>query len=334
MKPSFRNPSGFTLVEMIVAVAISVAIAAVLISVATTALGVWNRSNARWATAAVANAVLDQVQSDLTSATFQSTGGTELAVQILWDADSKRGWDIVSSRFPKPRDSDKKHVVVTDSDITKCRFGAGGSWLRLFVGTSGDTTKGSNPDSAENRGVVRAVSYQIVRRYQTGERKELAYLLLRAEAGDWETFDEGYDFDEGEYANVTNPSGDLGEVGNLRKPNLVQALADHVADFGVRFYSVEGGRLVPQFPASGGAWSDLPDAEFHVQLSPGGVSATPVPAVAEVMVRLITEEGVQKLRLYENPPSGISASGVQWWDIVEQHSHVYMRRFWIGNRGP
>jgi prepilin-type N-terminal cleavage/methylation domain-containing protein len=55
--------------------------------------------------------------------------------------------------------------------------------------------------------------------------------------------------------------------------------------------------------------------------------STAAPDVVEIMVRVLTDEGVTQLALFENPPSGyVAPPGTTWWDIVLKNSKVYTRR--------
>lgn len=310
--------SAFTLLELLVAITISAALAGLLLLVSMNALNVWNRSNGRWATAAIASAALDQIEADLTSAVFRSSGGAELAVGVLTTTGNSGIW-VNPPNFSKPTDG--QSLSLQENDIALCRFGVAGTWLRFFVGSSMTTA---------DRASVRAVGYQIVRRAQTtSSGAEASFLLHRAIVTDANTMKEGYDITQGLYATA---SGTEGAAGNLIRPNINQVIADNVVDFGVRFYTSQGGRLVPLYPASGGTWSNS-ISPYFVRVNPGAASATPVPDVVEVMIRVLTEEGVQQLRLYENPPSGF-VSNQTWWQLVERYSHVYVRRIPIVSRGP
>jgi hypothetical protein len=109
------------------------------------------------------------------------------------------------------------------------------------------------------------------------------------------------------------------------RPPLDTVLADHVVDFGVRFFRYDSVELKPLFPAtSSGEWSNS-ELSHLVRLGPLGSTETAKPDVVEVMVRVLTEEGVRLLRNYENPPAGYVRSGT-WWDIAERNSHVFTRR--------
>jgi hypothetical protein len=134
-------------------------------------------------------------------------------------------------------------------------------------------------------------------------------------------------------------------------------------DFGVRFWrrNPATGQNVLLFPADANALPDNSALGFAVTMDPpatvtalGGAATTipfagpdltvagfntsgeqnvGFPDYAEVMVRILTDEGARLLSAYENGDSAAPGSGgaaptddekdTFWWALVEQHSVVY-----------
>lgn len=298
----------FTLIELLVAVTVGALIVALLVAVATSATTLWSRASGRISTAATARAVLDQIESDLQCAVFREDGNVWLAATVLTATNNSGIW--VTSTSSRPT---SESLELTDPSIEENRFGVAGTWLRLFTDVGGQRTAN-----------LRAVAYQIVRRGQsTASGAEVGYLLFRSVVTDANTFTAGYNFDPvaGGY---TSASATSGNAGNVLRPPLDTVLADHVVDFGVRFFRYDTSGLQPLFPAVNGVWTNNELSHF-VRLGPAGNSETAKPDVVEVMVRVLTEDGVRLLRNFENPPAGYVPSST-WWDIVNRNSHVYSRR--------
>lgn len=311
MKASIVKPqAAFTLLELLVAATITVAIVAMLLLVAQTTLKTWQVANGRWGTSGVALPALDLIERDLKSAVMSGDNVTSLAVTILQNTSNSGIWET-PSRFPKPTSD----VRISDT-ITECRFGAT-AWLRFFAGTS--ATIGN-----QNRAMVRAVSYQIVRRPLSGTAGEATYMLFRGHVNEANTLVAGSDILAIAYdgQNATD-----GNSGNVRRPNANHVIADNVVDFGVRFYARRAERLVPIFPAQGEAWSSsVLNFEWRSDLP---TDSTPV--LAEVMIRVLTEDGVQRLRAFEDSSRSVTVPS-DWWEFVEANSHAYVRRVWMMNQ--
>lgn len=306
-----RRDSGraFTLIELLVAVGIGALLVALLVSVAFAATDLSTRAVGRISTAAVARAVLDQIETDLEGAVFREDGNVWMAATVLTTTGNSGVWASTTSGRAAA-DS----LVLTETAIANDRFGAAGVWLRFFTDGGGRSTAN-----------LRAVAYQIVRRAQSSAAgAEVSYLLFRSVVSDANTFAAGYNLDPtaGGYRTA---SATAGNAGNVLRPPLDTVLADHVVDFGVRFFRHDTAALRPLFPAtSAGDWTDGELAHL-VRLGDSGTAETARPDAVEIMIRVLTDEGVRQLRNYERPPAGYNRTGA-WWDIVMQHSHVYSRR--------
>jgi len=141
-------------------------------------------------------------------------------------------------------------------------------------------------------------------------------MLFRSVVTEENTMKDGYDLSAGEYM---IGSGTFGAAGNVIRPTLTHVIADHVVDFGIRFYRVQGTDQIPYWPATGGSWSNTVTT---LRLRP---AAEEVPTMAEVAIWVLTDEGIEQLRLHENQPVGFEPID-DWWGLVDRYAHVYVRR--------
>jgi hypothetical protein len=103
-------------------------------------------------------------------------------------------------------------------------------------------------------------------------------------------------------------------------PNTTSdVIATNVVDFGVWLYTRDNnGDLVRVFPASG--------RTSHV-----ANSVLTSPVVADVTIRILTEEGARRIEALETglnvkrPPT-MATDAEWWWSVVEANSHVVARR--------
>lgn len=316
---------GFTLVEVLVASAITVLLAAVVLGVVTSTLRLWVRAQARFASDVEAMLVLDQLERDLQAACGQASGRTWLAADIANAAATlaKHGW-LISGRM-KPAGGVSQRFVpqATGSatpSISEARFGLSGVWLRFLtvnVETRTDTNPGSLP-------VV--VAYQICRRPVSGDvtvsnAAPVRYALFRSAVKSDETFATGLDVSAAGYASASTAPPGTRRPPTVMNPAKVDVLATGVVDFGVWLHARgAGGELVRLFPAS-------PTNGTYA-----ASGATDTPVVADVMLRVLTEEGARLVSAIEAGAAGLvrpveyGTDDEWWWGTVMAHSRVYVRR--------
>ena len=296
MKRIRSHLRGFTLLELLLALAGSAALVVLLLVVARNALDLWATSSRNLRQSVQADAILDRVQADLETALFRRDDAVWLAATVLTDGSLSGWWSAAPGGKPVGASLDLAPV-----DITQCRFGIGGVWLRCFIPSRQDGSTG-----------VRAVGYQLVRREAFVGSGETAYLLHRAEVSASNTFSAGYNLDpvSGGYR---QRNATPGHPGNLIRPPLSSVIGDHVVDFGLRLYRQEHDRLERVFPVDGG-----PE---YLATSAG----ERWPRIAEIMIRLLDDTGVRRLAAIESGADPAAAE-VSWWDVVERHSRVYVRR--------
>ncbi len=321
-----RPAEGFTLLELLVAVIITLVLAGLMLAVVTNTLNLWHRTQDNFSTSIQARLTLDMVERDLQAAVFRKDGRTWLAVDVINNAGSltTHGW-LVPTKLIKPATADGQRLVpATTGDtplIGDARFGLSGAWLRFI--TTNVESEGSLPI---------AVSYQIARRPLSGpivatNQADVRYTLFRAAVSTDNTFATGNDVTTG-YGNGSVAPAASRNQATLTNPNSGDALATNVVDFGVWLYvrdAVTGG-LRRIFPADN---SDL----IHAAQDTGAAAdANRFPEVADVMVRIVTEQGATLLAEIESGsgrvmrPANYATDAEWWWAVVEANSRVCTRR--------
>jgi len=299
-----RSRRAFTVIELMVAAAITIVLAGLMITVVVNVLNGWNRSHGAITTESAARLVLDQLSSDLSSAVIRRDGGVWLAASAVDNNNTVSGWiDGVQNSKPSSLDASATRAELADeSSLENSRFGKAGVWLRLITAAPTKHRKASEPVAPV------AVSYQLIRRRPNPANVDSAahYILFRTEVSPTDTFAGGY--------NLT-PGSEPAYLTTLTSPDAEDIIADNVIDLGVWFYSRDtNGSLVRVYPLdSAGSYVGFPNATLQV------------PIAADVMIRVLTPEGARLLAAFED---GLLTTG-NWWDIAETNSRVFTRRVQI-----
>ncbi len=322
----------FTLLELLVAVTITLVLAGLMLAVVTGTLNLWARTQDEFATSAQARLALDLVERDLHAAVFRQDGGTWLAVDVsnAPAALANHGWLL--SAATKPATSESQRLLPDPPAggaprIADARSGLSGAWLR-FVTT--------NVESGGSLPVV--VAYQIARRpvsgaITTASPAEVRYELFRSAVSADKTFTGGNDVTAPGYASASPTPAATRASATVTNPSNADVLAVNVVDFGVWLYvrdATNGLRRI--FPADN---SDTAHAAHDTGSAPDG---TRFPEVADVMVRLLTERGATLLAEIESGagrvtrPPAYASDAEWWWAVVEANSRVYVRRVEVKGR--
>ena len=317
------NRRAFTLIELLVAMGLSMAIIAVLAILVGRCSEAWAQAPGRLVPQTQARAALDQFEADLQCAFVCGDGEAWLAVRMRERAGDVPLWDGTGEvgRQKPPALSLRQGGEAIAQD----RFGVGGCWLRFFA---------ARRMAEQSAGVPVAVGYQILRRRLSGT-SEPRYYLHRAEvrpvrdavgAGVWES---GYALAVSDTSPYMRPgSGNAGAEGDpvtLSSPGaLGTLLADSVVDFGVRLFARDG---------TGGLRLVYPQSDACAEYLAGSREEMPWPVEAELMLRVLTPEGVALVANIEASPSRVGARPAAyasdaewWWAVVERHSRVHVRR--------
>jgi prepilin-type N-terminal cleavage/methylation domain-containing protein len=324
-----RSIRGFTLLELLVAVTITLVIAGLMLAVPANVLNLWRRSQASQTQAATARQVFDLLEQDLQAAIWRHDANRWLAADILDSPGSlaNHGW-LLGPGLMKPANGGSllplpAQEVGGEGLLQNARFGLSGSWLR-FVTTNVESG-GSLPT---------VVAYQIARRPVTGDAlatnpAAVRYSLYRSAVSNTETFATGYDVTSSGYASSTNNPTSASSTAyraarNVMNPSHANLLGSNVVDFGCWLYVRNPDRTLWRiYPSGTGDTS-------HQAVGNSSASDTRYPEVVDLMIRILTEEGATLLEAIESgrvprPPS-YGTDAEWWWGVVEANSRVFTRR--------
>jgi len=348
-----RRRRAFTLIEVLVASGVTVLLVGFIVVIVSNVSNFWTRSSGSLTAGSQARYALDQLTLDLQSALYRDDGGTWLAATISANTSTSGFWDTRNALVVKPTnmnaDGSLRAVPAIDPDTRipnpvgansaiSPRFGQAGMWLRFFT-----TKRGAN--SAADLATISApvaVGWQIVRRPASVRvgNLDIRYFLHRAEVRATTistspgTLQSGYSIVAPAYTTgvgTSNNSGvTSGDPRGVQVPGGVASdyaiIGENVIDFGVRLFirDPSGPELVAIFPLTNAA-------ESHFAANPPRVGAisTQFPEVADVMIRVLTDEGARLIATFEagrlTAPTGRS-NAQYWWDLALANSKVYSRR--------
>jgi len=331
-----RAVAAFTILELLVALAITLVMAGLMLAVTMNTMGLWRRQQAIHTGAASARQVLDLIERDLQTAIFRRDANRWLAADILdtGPALANHGW-LVSGLTKPAGGGSLLPLPPPDAGgvarIEAARFGLSGVWLR-FVATNVESG-GSLPT---------VVAYQVARRPVTGDAvasnpAPIRYNLYRSAVSDTDTLANGYDVTSSAYNSTSNtPTSALStayrQPRNVTNPSHANLLASNVVDFGCWLYARDStGELVRIFPATAGDSS-------HQAVGQSFAHDSRFPEVADVMLRLLSEEGATLVEAMESGrvvrPSSYPSDAAWWWAVVEANSAVFTRRIEIKGTAP
>lgn len=332
MRTHRHIPRGFTVIELLVAAVITVGLSAVLISVISSSLQIYSRTQNALTTNVQSKLIFDLLERDIQAAVYREAEETLLAADIINSSAQlgNHGWRTDNGVMkPSTQESLRPlgdNISATDG-IRSARFGVSGVWLR-FVTTNVESN-GSLP-------IV--VAYQIARRPIAGDitgtnQAAIRYTLFRSAVSAEKTFEQGYSVTAAGYGSSDPlPSYNARIPSTITNPSNFDALADNVVDFGIWMYrSSDSGMLDLIYPTSGGV--------THRALGQfGTVGFNRYPDVIDVMVRILREDAAAQLENMEKGliirPSEYANDAKWWWAIVEANSDVFVRRFRVGKDMP
>ncbi len=341
MKPkrdtASKHRRGFTLVELLVASAVTVVLAGLVVAMLAHMTRTWARASGGLAARQQAALALDLVARDLGSVVVRADGRAWLAATVQGDQSGSgdTGGSLADwtspERKPPTVPGRSLRLAPRSGRLEDCRFGMAGVWLR-FVAQVPDAN-----DGVANASAPRVVAYQIVRRpVAAGAGARCRYGLFRSEVRPYadaeparsrSTFVVGHDVFAPAY-NSTAGGWNLGDAGTVRRPRRDHLLANDVIDFGVRFLRRDAatGRESVLFPVGDGNLGfAATSVAGRLTVNPevdGAAMTYGFPTAAEVFVRVLTEEGA---RLVEAMEEGRSAP-TDWWALAEANSIVMTRR--------
>jgi type II secretory pathway pseudopilin PulG len=337
-----RRFHAFTLIELLAAASITALIGSLILMVTGHMLAAWSRTSGQLGAEAQARIALDVLSLDLQSALYRDDSRVWLSVEVLDHTGNSGRW--VSSSRQKPAGAANASLLLATPSVADARFGQAGVALRFFTSARGLNDATSSDRTASTASAPCAVAYQIIRRRPganpagTDEKYLLHRALVRpAQAGTRPgTLETGFDLDPaagtGGYlspdsANDGTQPGDPFSLDHPDNPECI--LAENVIDFGLYLYRrAEGGDLERIFPL------DENDRSHLARAPASGTEATErFPAVIDVMVRVLTEEGARRVAQLESGSGPPGKRPVQyrsdaewWWGLAGANSRVFTRR--------
>src|SRR5882724_494018 len=325
--PGAKRTRGITLVEVLVAAAVTLLLAGLLLAVASNLLIAWGRATGSLEAEGQADIVLDQLARDLEATVSRADAQAWFVATVQNDQSGAGDAGMTNEDWPtgaKPGGLGSLLLEPGSGELADAHFGQAGVWLRFF------TTQPDANDQPANRSVPRAVAYQLVRRRNGGQ---YVYQLYRSQvrpSGASSTFGAGYSLFAPAY---TTPSGVAQNPGNVRRPNAQYLIGNNIIDFGMRVWAraTDGSRVLV-FP-SGIAGGHSLVATTDSTTTPIGYAGKPVtrtfPATIDIMVRVLSPDGKTAISNLEagftQPPPNASAADF-WWRVAEAHSSVFVRR--------
>ncbi len=325
---TIRTKNAFTLIELIVSLAITSVIAFFVFSFAASLANLWRNTESGVDTELDAQIALDRIAMDLESAVFQErvdADGNPVPMfalsAIAKDAADPYRYDF-SDRWEGIADSARPAAWHFDPKLH--RYGWAGSWLRFFTAAPS----------------FNAVGYQLIRRPAFSDSKVDRYLLHRSIVQQDYTLDAGFDITSSRYSKDSALYEELEKTESspyaLQSPWVSSVILEDVVDFGLRLYvfdenfpgtddSPRGLRLI--FPADSNGKLSSSDKE-HVADSLSGTNyASRYPEVMEVFLRVLDDVGSDLLARLEDGEDVLS-----YEEILEKHSRFYRRMIRLPGR--
>lgn len=327
----------FTLLELLVAVAITLLLAGLMVAVTANVTSLWRRQQAATTQAIAARQVLDQLERDLQAAVHRRDDQRWLAVDLLEDAAAltNHGWLLGAGPTKPGGGGSLRPLPPADSrgvrHLEAARFGLSGAWLR-FVST--------NTESGASLPTV--IAWQVARRPVTGNPvatnpAPVRYSLYRSAVAPDEALAAGWDVLAPAYGSTSNTPSSATSTAyrqprNVTNPSHANLIASNVVDFGCWLYArAPDGDLVRIYPASEGDRSD-----YAIGQSTANDSRFPV--VADILVRILSEEGAAQIEAMETGrvqrPAEFATDAAWWWSVVEANSAVFTRRIEVMGVAP
>ncbi len=304
-----RSAQAFTLIEMVVALAVTAVIGYFFISIGRDFVRAWDNFGDAVSRETEARAALDLIAKDFESAYFQEGSDHMLAVDVLPDnGNASSDWEV----GPVERPSSSGY------DTANHEYGWAGCWVRLFTSTPS----------------LKTVGYQIIRttiRDSVGTPRYMLYRNMTLTRDVVDNIESGLV----DALDLTGSNALYDVSGGVVNPTRSNILAVNVVDFGVRLYvyepdptsdpsdvdAPEGLRLI--FPADGSSrlQDPIPGSGAHRGSTFLGTNYSDrYPDVVEVFMRVLDENGADALSEMEE-----SGDNAQWEEIVAKNSKLYRR---------
>ncbi|HVU16561.1 MAG TPA: prepilin-type N-terminal cleavage/methylation domain-containing protein [Candidatus Didemnitutus sp.] len=301
--PVGRGSSGFTITELLVAMGITLILAALVLAVVVRTGDVARRVSDSLTLSSRTQQVCDRIESDCQCVLRRRDANTWLTAQTRDNSTDLRdrfGWslDVPTGGTIKPAGPISLDALA-EADTRggrpgEARFGMGG--CRLCLVALGSDAR------------PHLITCQIQRRKISDAAS--GYFLMRSDTP---------------LSLNRPPAIDDDSVEASEAPGRADILAEGVVDFGVWLgrrdtSSRDGVRCV--YPRSA-----TDTDSFSCNGAPGSDYAGRNPDCVDIIVRFLTSEGIQKLSAFEAGQGRRQAgSDTDWWNLVRAHSTVVVRR--------
>lgn len=320
-----HSDKGFTLIELIVSLAITSVIAVFVFGFATSLAKVWRSNESGVGTELDAQVALDQIAMDLESVIFAEKGVPMFAatgISYSNRKDSNRWVDPSSTTGGRDETLDfKPQETLNEGDddektIDVHHYGWAGTWLRFFT---------ASPS-------FNAVSYQLIRRPAFNNSSEPRYLLHRSLIRQDNTLAGNFDITATNYKDGNTANA-------LQRPRLDGVILEDVVDFGVRLYvfdrTAHSSEDAPKglwliYPADAASNVDVNDTVHLGKTSIGNTFSERYPDVVEVFIRVLDDVGSRLLYELEEGLGG----ELDYDGIVKKHGRLYSRMIRIPGKEP
>lgn len=304
-----KNRHGFTILELLIASAVSLILLGLFLTVSTNIVDAWSSSRDSLSSNAKARIILNTLASDLESAIIRTDENTWLACRLLETTGNSGRWE--SSNPQKPTGAASLQIDFSNDNLTAndYRFGVAGTWIRFFASPMDASASGDGGD-------VNAIAYQLIRRKLRSQSSALdeRYNLYRSVVRADHTLEEVIE-DEGYFIDAFDGSSTIGGPGEIVTPRSdTSLLATDVVDFGIVFYEYD--EAVRQ---------QLVTFPLTAESNGFRIPQDGLPSSAEIYVRILDEEGAKRINAYER---GLitTEDPDYWWNTVNEFSTVYTQR--------
>jgi len=144
--------SGFTVLELLVAVSVTALLAGMLLNITSQVVSTQTQASADLETNQVAQFILDRIQEDLHCAVYRNDGNVWMVANILEDTTNSDNWidDVVVAAKPKkeslrivPQDwTDGPNDLIAEANnqlsLIDSRFGMAGTFFSVYHSGTGN----------------------------------------------------------------------------------------------------------------------------------------------------------------------------------------------------
>ena len=287
-----KHQVGFTLLELVVAAAVSAILLILIVRIVSVMLDSLERSTGDLSRNEEIANVRRYLESDVQSAYANEGWLGGYVFRKPGEGWGAGDWDAVPVDA-KPTVFDVSSDAQIAGNSIEERWGKEGAQIAWLVN---DPNKG-----LQDPGGLKAVAYQIKRKRLSNELAP-RYYLMRSEVSALQTMQAGYDLQGDDYREGSYREDAYWAAPVIRYPNLQHVVANNVIDFGLRAYIRRPDRVGWElvFPGEAGVYS-----------------ASRMPEIWVVFMRVLSDSGAEMI---ENIEQGRVQAN--WWETALQYSEV------------